>query len=503
MTAERDHLIVTLRRAGRSQRQIADLVGVSRNTVRHVLDRAERARQEGHSALPAPRVRRPSILDGFDGDIAQLLDDHPDITAVRLLEELRGRGFEGSYTIVKERLRRVRPTPKATPADRMVVCAGQQGQQDWSPYMLNFQRTGRQQIQCFSLVLSYSRRSYLQFTEDAGFYTLIRQHVAAFEHFKGVPAEILYDRQKAVVLGREVGRNVYNPRFLAFATHYGFRPRALPPRTPKWKGRVERMFQYIEGNCLNARTFDDLAALQAHATWWSEHVADARTHRRTGETPRERFAEEADHLLHLPAGSYDTAEVGYRVVSGERFVSWDGVEYSVPPAYVLDLVIVRALADEIIVYGHDLKQIAAHERAPRGHRGPVRDPAHFPKKKRDIEVLIHRMTELGECGVAFAAGVCRRKRFRGVHLARTLALQERYSLDDMVSALQRAVRFGAFDAERVTRILELTATPRVLPDTTVEGSLERLRQDLAHADVSPRKLDEYQRAFRGEAPTEE
>lgn len=500
MDRDLENVVTTLHRLGHSQRHIAQTLGISRNTVRRIIDRIRAQRDQGHSALPEAPQRRGSKLDEFQNVFAELLTDHPDITAVRMHEELTQAGFEGSYTIVKERLRVARPRPKVQPSQRIETGPGQQGQQDWSPYTLDFTEAGRQTVSCFSLVLAFSRRQYVHFCEREDFYTLIRQHQAAFERFDGVPHEILYDRQKAVVLGYEHGRNLYNPRFLAFATHYGFRPRALPPRKPEWKGKVERPFQYVEGNCLNARTFSDLADLNAHAAWWMDHRSDPHRHRRTGEAPIERFARETDHLHPLPAHAYDTAEVGYRVVDRERLVSWDGTPYTVPPEYVLDLVVVRATEREVIVYGHDFEVIARHERAPRGHLEPVQDPAHFVKKRapgHDLDALVQRMAELGEAGAAFAKGVCERQRTRGVHLAAVLAHKERYALDDLVAALERAVRYRAFSAHTVTRILETIASPRVLPDTLASASMERLRRDLAHTDVPPRAMSDFARAIRG------
>lgn len=80
----------------------------------------------------------------------------------------------------------------------------------------------------------------MSFTERQDFFALIRQHVDAFEHFDGVPDEILYDNQPTIVLRREAGLPIYQPRFLSFATHYHFRQHALKPRSPKQKGKIER-----------------------------------------------------------------------------------------------------------------------------------------------------------------------------------------------------------------------------------------------------------------------
>lgn len=507
MDPDIENMIATLHREGHSQRKIATIADVSRNTVRAVIERVRKAREEGHSALPKPRQRRPSQLDDFQDIIDTQLAEFPDITAVRMHEELRKAGFGGGYTIVKDRLRRIRPRAKVEPSQRLETAPGKEGQQDWSPYTLDFTEAGRQTVKCFSLVLSFSRRQFIHFNEREDFYTLIRQHVAAFERFDGVPHKILYDRQKAVVLGWENGRNLYNPRFLAFATHYGFRPHALPPRKPKWKGKVERPFQYVEGNCLNARNFKDLADLNDHAAWWLDNVSDPHEHKRTREAPIERFAREADHLHHLPARAFDTAEVGYRIVDRDRLVSWDGTPYSVPPEHVLDIVVVRATGHEIIIYGHELNEIARHERAPRGHAEPITNPDHFSAKRarrQDADDLVDRMTALGDVAIAFAAGVCKRHRLRGVQLARVLALQEHYAVNDIIDALERAVRYRAFNAETVERILRTTATPRLLPDTLAEAARERLRRELAHTHVPARPMSAYARAIRGEdVPDEE
>jgi hypothetical protein len=192
------------------------------------------------------------------------------------------------------------------------------------------------------------------------------------------------------------------------------------------------------------------------------------------------------------------------VVAIDGLVSWEATPYSVPFAHVLDLVVVRATEHEIVIYGRDLAVIARHERAPRGHRIAVVNAAHRPEKKAryDIDALILRMGELGDAAAVFAAGVCKQQRYRGSHLAEALALVERYDAEDLVRALERAVRYRAFDAQVVARILEATATPRPLPDTCEEKARARLDEAHKALEVPPRNLDVYTAALRtGGAPT--
>jgi hypothetical protein len=90
-------------------------------------------------------------------------------------------------------------------------------------------------LNLFSYVLGYSRRQYLCFTEQQDFDTTVRQHVCAFEYLDGVAATCLYDNMKVVVQRWEDDQPLYNTRFLAFATHYGYRPVACLPRRAQTK----------------------------------------------------------------------------------------------------------------------------------------------------------------------------------------------------------------------------------------------------------------------------
>jgi transposase len=70
---------------------------------------------------------------------------------------------------------------------------------------------------------------------------------------------------KVVVTGYDGDQPIYNTRFLAFATHYGFRPWACRPRRPQTKGKIERPFWYLETNLLNGRSFTSIEHLNIFA----------------------------------------------------------------------------------------------------------------------------------------------------------------------------------------------------------------------------------------------
>jgi transposase len=245
---------------GQSLRGIAEDLKVGRERVRRVVARHRQAREGAAGASP-PKAQRPSLLDEYDQAMRELLARYPQITAVRMHEELQQRGFTGRYSIVRDRLRSLRPQPSRPLVVRFETAPGQQAQMDYAQYDLDFTDEGRRRVYLFSYLLAWSRRQHLCFTECQDFTTTIRQHVRAFEHLGGVAAECLYDNLKVVVSRYEDGLPIYNTRFLAFATHYGFRPVACRPRRPQTKGKVERPFHYVETNLLNGRSFRSLEHL--------------------------------------------------------------------------------------------------------------------------------------------------------------------------------------------------------------------------------------------------
>ena len=73
----------------------------------------------------APRATR---LDPYTGIITTRLETYPELSAVRLFEEVRAAGYPGGITQVRDYVARVRPRPEPEPLVRFETAPGHQAQ---------------------------------------------------------------------------------------------------------------------------------------------------------------------------------------------------------------------------------------------------------------------------------------------------------------------------------------------------------------------------------------
>jgi hypothetical protein len=308
---------------------------------------------------------------------------------------------------------------------------------------------------------------------------------------------------KVVVTHYEEVEPIYNPRFLAFATHYGFRPQACRPYRPQTKGKVERPFDYVTKSLLNARTFRTLAHLNEVTPWWLAEVADVRVHQTTQKTPLELHALELPHLLPLPACAYDWAPVLYRTVTVEGYVRVRQNFYSVPWRHIGRLLPLRVTDTEVILYGPQLDEIARHALLPGTASGQCSDqaahrPAPDPRQRQ--ELLHERFRELGPVAERFWDGLRRTSSHSNQQAQRVLTLLSSYARADFLAALERAVRYGAYSYAAVERILAVQARPRSVLDSLAEADRSHLDPLLLDNPVPPRALRDYEPLIDQEPP---
>jgi transposase len=492
--------VIDLRKEKVSRRAIARRLGISRNTVAKIIRAHHKSRAALHEALVKmpQRAPRASKLDSHKDGVTELLEKYPEMTAQRVFEEIQKAGFKGGYTAVKEHVRVVRPSPPPKPSlPTPITGPGEMAESDWSPHRIEFTTGQHSLVQVFSYVLRYSTRKFFELYERSDMHALMDGHVRAFERFGGAAKVTKYDGQKAVVLGWEGSQPIYNPRFLAFTTHYEYRPEACRPRKPNDKPRTERSFWEFEQSFLNGRRFHDFDDMRAQLGEWLTTVVDTRPLKKSKRPRLELFEEERPHLVPLPKHPYDTARVIYCLANLEGFIAWDGNRYAVPYDHVTEILPVRITQRELFVYAADLRPVARHELAPKS-AGKDLDPMglHPPARRRaaaDLEQLERAFDAMGhEAKAYFDALVAAEPRHGGHQARQILLLRERFSTADLVLALDHARAFGAFQHQAIARILAARAAPRSLAEYTTEQAIRRF--DIDHPSfVGPDDLDEYDR----------
>ena len=149
--------IKDLKRQGHSIREICRRTSYSRNTVRKVL----------REAGPIRRVRKKrfSKLDEYKAFLKDRYEE-TGLSAVRLVEEIRGMGFTGSVDIVRRYLNELDSADipeKATV--RFETPPGEQSQVDWAHVGSFMDGEGRmRKVYAFVMVLCFSRMLYVEFT---------------------------------------------------------------------------------------------------------------------------------------------------------------------------------------------------------------------------------------------------------------------------------------------------------------------------------------------------
>ena len=365
-------MILDLHRQGLSVTAIARRTGRDPKTVRKYIERGLEPPVYG------PRqVGRPAKLLPFVDYVRERLAAFPDLTATRLLREIRERGFGGAYSPVKRFVAAIRPNEGPKPFEvRFETPPGLQAQVDFARFVVAFEdEPGVSRIiWLFSLVLGHSRHIFARFVLHQDLQTLLRGHMAAFEAIGGVPVEILYDRMKTAVTGQDgEGHIVYNRSLLALAQHYGFLPKACRPYRAKTKGKVERPFRYIREDFFLGRSFRDMDDLNRQLADWLATVANVRLHGTTNRIVADAFAAEQPELQALPAGPFDALIKLERRVSHDGFVAIGGNYYSVPDR-TRRLVEVHQLAHEIRIL--DAGRLVAHHPVMEGRKQYLVDPAH-------------------------------------------------------------------------------------------------------------------------------
>jgi transposase len=442
-----------------SGRVIAQQLHCSRHTVAAALKL-----QQPPAQTAAPRAGQ---LDPYRERIKELLARYPDLSAVRIREEIVREGYTGSATVVRRFLRQIRPARGRVyqevhyqPAQAMQVDWGECGRVQVGSTM--------RKVSVFVAVLCYSRLMYIEFTLSQRKAEFYRGLVNALSFFGGSPRNLIFDNLKAAVINGSGRSACFHPEFLALCGYFCLQPIACARRDPESKGVVEGGVRYVKHNTLAGRA-DELKRFEDYlnlAPSWRDQVANVRIHQTTRERPIDRFEQERALLRPLPAIPFDTDEVVPAVVSPHARVAFDGNRYSVPPQFVRKTLTVRASRDELRPL-HEGQVVAQHVRSyersqllvlPEHHLAALRLRQPPPQ-----QTLAQEFDAWGPEARAFHLELNRRPVKSSVHLRRLLGLAKLYGRTEVLAAISRAIELATYDAAYVENLLLAQRRRRQLP----------------------------------------
>ena len=117
-------MIRNMRKKGMSIRSIAKEMGISRNSVRKYLK---------NEPVKKNKKKRASKLDLYRDDIKALIEGH-NLFTVWIIEEIKKKGYDGSYTILKEYCHDLRKDSAVKAVYRYETEPGKQSQVDFGEF---------------------------------------------------------------------------------------------------------------------------------------------------------------------------------------------------------------------------------------------------------------------------------------------------------------------------------------------------------------------------------
>jgi len=410
---------------------------------------------------------RPSIADPYVQFIKETLEKYNDITATRIFQMVKERGYTGGVDHFRDIVARYRPGLSKMAYLRLKTLPGEQAQVDWGHFGLFECGKAKRKLMAFVMVLSWSRQIFLRFYPGAAMPYFLQGHVDAFSYFGGCARDLLYDNLKSVVLERRGDAIHFNSTHIELAGHYRFAAKPVNVARGNEKGRCERAIRYIRDSFFKGRHWSNLVDLNKQAIEWCQTTAAERKwmEDRT-QTVSQAFEIEKKSLLPLPADHFPAHEMKMVRVGKTPYVRFDLNSYSVPHTHVGKSLIVVAKLDTVRILDGST-ELAMHKRSfDRDQQ--IENPAHIDElievKK---EAKQHRGMDRLSYAVPSSRALFEKAASRGQNLSGLttglLKILDQYGQEGTEYAVKQVLKADATHLLAVRHVLEQRQREKGLP----------------------------------------
>lgn len=367
-------------------RKIAELLGISRNTVKRAL-----------AMETAPTYSRQQQTNPNIEPVSEFIKEHYLVKkhkVSRILKDLQSKGFTGSrsalYRHIEKELRPQREAQNIKVYRPYETQPGEQSLYDWSEYTVPI-AAAITRVYVHLAILGFSRKKVYSGSLAVHQSDVFEALEDSFHQNGGVCERLQVDNAKVFVENASREHFRWNRRFLDFCGFYGIKPTRSLPYHPWSKGKVESPFSYLEAHFIQGGCFDSFEDFLSKLKQFELEVNNT-LHSVTRKKPSELFELERQVLLSLPMDPI-TGErkryIGYkeefRKVTCDCLICYAANRYSVPHVFARSEVWVRVSKGIYLnIYSQKNKLIATH-RLSTGKGDVILDKEHYRGYRNTID----------------------------------------------------------------------------------------------------------------------
>jgi transposase len=461
---------------GVGKKTLARSLGVSRNTIREIINQALGSGLKRTSSIIEldqvieklqearnKKEKRPNSVQLKLASYHQQIKDWleiPSMTITQMVRLLAEQGATISETSIRTYVRgNFDNNPQTT--IHIKTIPGQQAQVDFGymGLMKDPTKGNLRKTYAFIMTLSHSRHRFVRFVFRQDIATWINCHIRAFNFFKGVPNTLLIDNLKSGVIKPNIYDPLLNRAYGELEKYYGFIIDPAKVRLAKHKGKVERSVAIVRQQLIAGREYSSIDEANQKAILWCQDEIAHRVTRTTGKTPWDLFVHEDQPALKpLPLTEFECPIWQQGIVHKDQHVVFAGSFYSLPYKYVNQTVWIRATT-KLVQFFLELKLLKTHIRATTKGQW-VTDQLDYPKGARvfleqDEQYCLTKSQEVGDATNEFITLILTPSSLTRLRKAQAvLRLAEEYGPERLELACRRAMAFDNFEYLSLKNILE-------------------------------------------------
>lgn len=444
--------IKNLSKKGKSKREIAKLLGISRNTVKRTLQ----------NDVP-PEYIRKTVINQSLAPFTEAIEEGiwvKHFLGSRIFNDIVSKGYTGSRTAFYRYLQKV-TAPHVKTFMPYETGPSEQAQFDWSEYSVTLDKQ-LIKIYIFTYILSFSRfRVYepsLSQTQSA----ILEALENGFIQTGGVVQRVQTDNAGSFVTNASKNNFQWNLRYLNFCGHFGFEPTRSLPAHPWSKGKVENPFYYLEEHFIKGNEFESFEDFSLRLKQFQREV-NQKIHTTTRVAPEQLYEKEKLSLIPLPQSRYVGIHEQARKVTADCLISFDGNKYSVPYFLAGREVWVKVSKGYTLQIYSSANQLVASHTLSAKKGAVILIESHY--KNHQIERgswnrLCETFTERFAAYSWFVEKLKTQKRINpAYHLTQILYIADFYQPQDVFNAFEMARQYNVYTYVFIKGYLEKHATP--------------------------------------------